>query len=182
MDKKLEAKLREIIDRDEIWRVLQRYARGLDRMDVDLVRSCYFDDCTEDHGHYIGDPDGFIQWANETAACFKWTHHSITTHYCELDGDDAHAETYFIYTGVNKESPHFMSTGRYLDHLQRRHGEWRFANRVVIVEATYDVSEAASAALTPPDYAPDELYPASRDKSDVSYQRPLRPREPRSHG
>jgi len=157
---------------------MQRYARGLDRLDVELVRSCYFDDCIEDHGHFVGNPDGFIQWANATAELFLWTHHAISTHNCELDGDDAHTETYFNYTGVREQSPHFMSTGRYIDHFQRRNGEWRIANRVVIIEGTYDVPESAQTALMPPAYGPDEVFPASRDNNDVSYQRPVRPRRP----
>ncbi|GIX29798.1 MAG: hypothetical protein KatS3mg124_0270 [Porticoccaceae bacterium] len=94
--------LRELLDRQAIWQVLQRLARGLDRLDVELVRSCYFDDAVDDHGHYVGDPDGFIAWANETARQFRWTHHALTTHNCELAGDDAYCETYFLYVGVRE--------------------------------------------------------------------------------
>ncbi len=179
MDSALESRLREMLDRQEIWQVMQRYARGLDRFDIELARSCYFDDCIEDHGHFVGYPDAFIDWANQTAATCEWTHHSITTHNCDLDGDDAHCETYYIYMGVKREPPHFMSTGRYLDHFQRRDGEWRIANRVVIVEGTYDISDAAATAHLPPAYGPGEACPASRDREDVSYQRPLRPRQPK---
>ena len=181
MDAEMESKLQAMIDRQEIWQVMQRYARGLDRLDVELARSCYFDDCIEDHGHYVGDVDGFVQWANDTAERFKWTHHSITTHNCDLDGDDAYCETYYIYTGVNEQSPHFMSTGRYIDHFQRRNGEWRIANRVVIVEGQYELPEAPGVALMPPAYGPGEVDPSSRDKTDVSYQRPLKPRAPKDH-
>jgi hypothetical protein len=43
MDAALEQKLREMIDRQEIWQVMMRYGRGLDRFDRELVRSCYWD-------------------------------------------------------------------------------------------------------------------------------------------
>ena len=41
MDAKLEARLRNMADREEIRQVLMRYARGLDRLDNTLARSCY---------------------------------------------------------------------------------------------------------------------------------------------
>ena len=77
LDKEIEEKLREMVDRHEIWQVMQRYGRGLDRLDVELVRSCYFDDCIEDHGHYVGDPDGFIEWANNVSLQYESTQHAI---------------------------------------------------------------------------------------------------------
>ena len=46
----------ELVDRHEIHQVLLRYARGLDRLDNALARSCYWDDAIEDHGHFVGTP------------------------------------------------------------------------------------------------------------------------------
>ena len=59
MDEKLEARLRELIDRHDIWTVVLKYARGIDRLDRDLVRSCYWDDAIDDHHAYVGGPDYF---------------------------------------------------------------------------------------------------------------------------
>ncbi len=53
IDADLEKKLRELLDRDEIRQVMMRYARGLDRLDFELTRSCYWDDATEDHGSFV---------------------------------------------------------------------------------------------------------------------------------
>jgi hypothetical protein len=175
----MDEKLREIIDRHEIWQVLQRYARGLDRLDRELVRSCYFDDAIEDHGMFVGPPDGFIDWADQTTLGFLNTHHGIMNHHCELDGDDAYAETYYLFVGVAEKAPHLMSMGRYVDHLQRRNGEWRIANRVAVIEKNFDLHDntawPGARADSPPE--PGEA-PATRDRGDVSYQRPLRPRRP----
>ena len=63
MDNQLETRLRELIDRQDIWSLLLRYARGLDRLDRDLIRSCYWDDAIDDHHSFIGSPDEFIDWA-----------------------------------------------------------------------------------------------------------------------
>lgn len=177
MDPQLEQQLRELIDRQQIWQVLLRYARGLDRLDVELARSCYFDDAIEDHGHYVGDPDGFIEWANNVSLQFETTQHGLLNHFCDLQGDDAYCETYFFFSGVKAEPPHFMATGRYIDHFQKRNGEWRIANRITISEGAYDVPASVVAASMPPSYGPDEIYPATRDKHDVSYHRPPQPRQ-----
>ena len=37
-----------------IHRVVCTYARGIDRLDLELVRSCYWPDGTDDHGGYSG--------------------------------------------------------------------------------------------------------------------------------
>lgn len=179
MTPELEAKLQELVDRQAIWEVLLRYARGLDRIDSEMTRSCYFDDAIDDHGHYVGAPDGFVDWANAVSLRYVTTQHGLLNHHCELDGNDAYCETYFLFVGTNERSPHFMSTGRYIDHFQKREGEWRIANRVTIVEGTYDVPESLTAQMMPPAYGPDEVYPATRDREDVSYHRPPRPRAPR---
>lgn len=175
----IQRQLRELTDRQAIWNVLLRYARGLDRIDAELVRSCYFDDAIEDHGHFVGYPDAFVEWGCGVSRSFLSTQHGLLNHYCELDGDDAYCETYFLFSGVKAEPPHFLSTGRYVDHFQRRRGEWRIANRVTVVEGKFDVPEAAISAAMPSAYGPGEVHPASRDRGDVSYQRPPRPRQPR---
>jgi hypothetical protein len=178
MDAALEAKLRELVDRSEIWQVLQRYARGLDRMDNELARSCYWDDAIEDHNHFVGTPDAFIAYADKVTQSFVSCQHGLLNHSCEMDGDDAYCETYYLFSGELAVPPHFMSTGRYVDHFQRRNGEWRIANRVTIVEGQYAVEPSNMGAGLPPAYAPGEK-PSTRDRSDVSYQRPLRPRQPK---
>ena len=40
--------------------VIYRYARGIDRLDFDLVRSCYHPDAYDDHGSFKGSVEAFI--------------------------------------------------------------------------------------------------------------------------
>ena len=179
MNPELERKLAELVDRHEIHQVLLRYARGLDRLDNELVRACYWDDAIEDHGNYVGRPDDFIAWADQTTLAHESTQHAILNHICDLQGDQAFCETYYQFTGVKAQPPHFISTGRYIDHFEKRGGEWRIANRVCIVEGKFDIAESAISALMPPAYTADEPCQAARDRSDVSYHRPPVPRCPR---
>ena len=168
-----ERQLRDLIDRDAIWQVMVRLARGLDRRDRDLVLSCYHDDAIDDHHVFIGTAASFVDWAldfaERTGVAY---HHILSNHCCELDGDDAHAETYYTFSGINLTPPHSLSFGRYIDHFQRRNGEWRIANRVCVMEGRLEVPTGSiPAALGVP-------LPATFDKTDLSYMRPVAPRQP----
>jgi hypothetical protein len=181
MDAELERKLRELIDRREIHVVMLRYARGLDRLDNQLARSCYWDDAVEDHGQFVGNPDDFLKYADGSTLMFEAVQHGILNHVCDLQGDEAFCETYYQFTGVTAgEGPNFVSTGRYIDHFERRGGEWRVANRVTIVESQMDVPKSAILGTIPPAYTEDEPCQARRDRTDVSYHRPPVPRRPKA--
>ena len=180
MDKALETKLRDLIDRQEIWDVVLRYARGIDRLDRDMVRSCYWDDAIDDHHAYVGGPDYFIDitFAGASATSIV-QHHGVSNHNCEIDGDNAYGETYYTFIGANIEPPHLLSMGRYIDHFQRRDGIWKFANRVTVIEKNFALTELPDdASIRAGTTEPGPLLPATRDRTDVSYHRPVVPRRP----
>ena len=172
IDAALEATLRAIADRDAIWQVMLRYCRGMDRLDVDLLRSCYFEDAIDDHGRFFGKAGDFVEWVTRSTAFMQMMQHAVFNHLCELDGDDAYAETNYICSNILPKPPHALTLGRYIDHFQRRNGEWRIANRIVLVERSLEVMDST---LTPP--AP-SAHRIARDRSDVSYARPVQPRRP----
>jgi len=180
VDRDLEHKLRGLVDRDEIWSLLLRFARGLDRMDRELVRSCYWDDAIEDHYSFIGGPDAFLDWVfRYTVSTNTVQHHLLSNHLCELDGDNAHAETYFTFVASNIQPPHVLSMGRYVDHFHRRGGIWKIANRVTMVEKNFDLHQSVDdAVLRDERNTCGPLLPARRDRNDFSYQRPIVPRRP----
>lgn len=183
MDAELERKLRDIVERDEIWSMLLRYSRGIDRFDRDLVRSCYWDDATDDHHNFAGNPDDFLDkyvWPYH-GTYQTLHHHGLSNHTCELAGDEAHCETYYTFIGTNKEPPHMLSIGRYIDHLQKRGGEWKIAARVCTIEAVYKIDDMPGYIDVPIAGAPPALY-AGRDKGDLSYMRPIKPRQPPKAG
>jgi hypothetical protein len=53
-----EQALQRLLDKQDIYETLCRYARGVDRGDWDLVRSTYHEDAYDSHGDYQGD----IKW------------------------------------------------------------------------------------------------------------------------
>lgn len=180
MDEAIQRRVLAAVDRSEVWAIVQRLARGVDRWDEDLIRSCYFEDAVDDHGEgFVGSVDGLIEYAREIARDFVSTQHLLGNHHCEFDGDDAFAETYFLCLAVCREAPHLASAGRYVDHFRRRGGEWRIATRVVIMENNYELADSSLYPIIPAPLMRGEVQPAARDRSDVSYQRPPRARAAR---
>lgn len=181
MDAQLESRLRELIDKQDIWSVLLRYSRGLDRLDRDIIRSCYHNDAVDDHHVFVGTPESFIDWAfQDSIRSTTIAHHGLNNHSCELDGDNAYAETYYTYIGSYVKPPHILSIGRYIDHFQRREGVWKIANRVCVIEKLYHLTEMQVATPAADGAGVGAPRPATRDRSDLSYHRPVVPRRPLS--
>ena len=81
--------------------------------------------------------------------------------------------------GANIGQPHLLSMGRYIDHIQRRNGEWKYANRVTVIEKNFSLTEfPGDAEIRAGTTAPGPLLPATRDRDDLSYCRPVVPRRP----
>ncbi|MET7392003.1 nuclear transport factor 2 family protein [Dactylosporangium sp. AC04546] len=163
-------RVRELIDRQDILDCLLRYTRGVDRLDEDLLRSAYHPDAIDDHGIFRGGVEEFIRWAFDG---HRRNHHGeqhyVTNHTCEIDGDVAHTETYFVMVGQNTAgTPVTLHGGRYIDQFERRDGTWRIAHRVSMLEWVGGVTE--------PDLAPVDRKrngTIARDRTDTSYDRPL---------
>ncbi len=173
----MDPKLQDLIDRHEIWQVMLRYARGIDRFDAAMLRSCYHDDAIDDHGAFVGHVDDFIDWAMAYHRDNnRLHHHGIGNHFCEIAGDTAHCETYYTFIAANFAGTHTLAIGRYIDRVERRDGAWRIANRVCINELVCDMAETA----LPEDYRRilTSSGPGSRSGGDLSYARPLRARQP----
>ena len=142
--------LQRMADRADILDCLSRYARGVDRGDWALVRSTYHSDAIDQHGEYRGDVDGLIGWLEQRFAGVDNSMHFLGN--CLIDfasTDFAFVECYFGSSRLREPSDSERAErtgtdmmcrqawGRYLDHFERRGGEWRVANRVVVVEASY---------------------------------------------
>jgi len=128
----------ELIAKRECTEVLARYARGVDRCDLDLVRSAYHPGAYDDHGGYQGDVEGFIDWVESTVmGSFDCTMHKLGNTLIEVDGDTAYGETYAIAHHIQRsQSPatDLIMGVRYLDQFERRSGEWRIAHRQMSFE------------------------------------------------
>jgi hypothetical protein len=129
--------LRELLDKQAIAEVVLRYCRGIDRMDRELVRSCYHADATDSHGSFEGGVDAFLDWVWRLLSRYESTMHFVGNLLVEPSGDVARAETYGIaYHRAASDDPKLeLTTGfRYVDRFERRAGEWRIAKRIALTE------------------------------------------------
>jgi len=160
MDEITGEQLREVVDRQQIYDVLTRYCRALDRCDVELMKTVYWEDGFDDHGVFEGNAQEFAEFIiREIQNWFEVTMHAICNVHMELEGDVAHTEAYLIaYHRVSGEpgkveqvfgsaymqhyrvpetlqpAHDFVFGGRYIDRLERRDGRWRIAKRTVVMD------------------------------------------------
>src|SRR5262249_48533713 len=102
-DAELARQVRALTDRAEILDCLSRYARGMDRFDRALARSAYHDDAVDDHIGFVGPVDDFLDWAYGYHGGQVRHQHYLTNHSIEIDGDDAHVETYYLFLGTERD-------------------------------------------------------------------------------
>lgn len=119
-----------------IHRVLLTYCRAADRVDLDLMRSCYWPDATDDHGSYRGGVDGFITFVEGALARFDSTNHVLGNVLIDLEpgGRTARCEATCIahhrYRDATRRYVDMTAGLRYVDRFECRDGEWRIARRV----------------------------------------------------
>jgi SnoaL-like protein len=135
--------LETLLAREEITDVIKRLARGTDRLDADLIVSCYH----EATMHFVGPP------------------------LIRLDGEVAHADTYCVAHHVSKPDAAGTQTDmvlglRYVDRFERRDGRWRIAKRVCAFDWTTTVAVDAATR-----YQFEAGWTVgARDRSDITYR------------
>ena len=158
------AQLDALIAREEIKDVIKRLARGTDRLDEELMASCYHADGFDDHNSFRGNGREFAKWVREVLPHFKATHHFIADPYIRLDGDVAQVDTYCIAHHPGDDTDLILAL-RYVDRFEKRDGPWLIAKRVCAFDWTYTVP-----------YDPEATFPFAedftvgrRDRSDITY-------------
>lgn len=166
------AALEQLLDRQQILDCLVRFSRGMDRFDRELFLSAFHGDATIAAGAFVGGPADLYDWASRLHEQGQAaTHHNLLNHSCDLDGDVAHTETYYLFVGRNRDDSNWVAGGRYLDRLERRDGQWKIALRTNAIEWSGMVPTMPIPFLDVPDI---HLNGApARDATDPSYQRPL---------
>ena len=136
------ALLRQLADKQAIYEVVLRYCRGIDRLDMELVRSCYHPDGVDHHTGFTGVRDDYVTWVDAQLRQLALTQHVVANHLVELDGDLARSETYGTAYHLGRpdgDGPSSFTTGfRYVDRFERRDGEWRIVERFAVREWNRD--------------------------------------------
>jgi len=173
------ARLEQLLHRQDIVDCLVRFSRGMDRFDRALFLSAFHGDAIISAGDFVGGPQALYDWASELHEQGQSaTQHNLLNHSCDLDGDTAHCETYYLFVGRNRDDSNWVAGGRYVDRLERRDGEWKIALRCNAIEWSGMLPTMAIPFADVPDMHLNGI--AARSKEDLSYLRPLENRRPRT--
>ncbi|MEM7016533.1 MAG: nuclear transport factor 2 family protein [Pseudomonadota bacterium] len=160
--------MQEIEDRYQIEQVLRRYARGVDRLDADLIRSVYHEDATDDHGGFKGKGVDFAQYCVDALRAHAVaTMHNMHQVNIDFDGDTAWVEVYFTALHrCERDGNTVLETfgGRYADRFEKRQDEWKIADRTVI----YEWSKVETVAQ---EYPNQVFEQGKRSTTDLTYRR-----------
>lgn len=162
-----QAELRLLLDRQQIHDVMMRYCRAVDRIDGELLRSCYWPEATDDHGPFKGTAEQLFAAIDAMSSAYGVTQHLICNEYVEVEGDRACCESYFLMpAGLEREGPKiWVLGGRYVDTFERRHGEWRIIDRTV----TYDWETVVTGAEQV--FSPNPFAKGERSTDDIIYRK-----------
>ena len=165
-------KLEALLSRHEILECLTRFSRGMDRFDRELFLSAFHQDAQIAAGPFVGGPSELYEWASALHAQGQVaTHHNLLNHSCDIDGDIAHSELYYLFVGRNHDASNWIAGGRYIDRLERRGGVWKIALRTNAIEWSGLVPTLPIPFADVPDIAQNGV--PARSKDDPSYHRPL---------
>ncbi len=163
-------RVEDLIAREEITDVIKRLARGTDRLDQDMMASCYHPDGYDDHNSFRGSGTDFAAWVCEVLPHFESTMHFIGPPNIRFGADDlvsniADCDTYCIAHHIGADTDMILGL-RYVDRFERREGTWLIAKRVCAFDWTYTV---------PFDPAKKFVFEADftvgrRDEDDISYR------------
>jgi hypothetical protein len=166
------ARLEHLADRQDILDCMIRFSRAMDRFDRELFLSAFQPDAVIAAGSFVGGPVDLYDWASALHEQGQLaTHHNLLNHSCDIEGETAHTETYYLFVGRNRDQTNWIAGGRYIDRLERRDGNWRIALRSTVIEWSGMVPTMplpfADVSGIHGNGAP------SRDENDPSYHRPL---------
>lgn len=153
----------------QIHDVLARIARGVDRLDKELMTSGFHPDAIDYHGSFEGSANEFAEWVvqrhtGNIDSCM----HFLGNTFIELKENKATCESYVVvfyrFTRDGKKQD-MLSPGRYLDEFECRGGIWKISKRLVVYEKDRvdPVLDEMRGPLT------EMLIRGSRDAEDISY-------------
>ena len=166
----VDRRLEELLEREEIHDVIKRLARGTDRLDAEMMASCYHPDGFDDHNSFRGSGTEFAAWVLEALASFQSTMHFIGAPAIRIDGDIAQVDTYCVAHHVSKPDDDQQQSDivlglRYVDRFERRGGTWLIAKRVCAFDWTYTLQLDAARSFP----FLEDFTVGHRDHSDITY-------------
>ena len=120
---------------NEIVSLTVKYCWALDERDWDSLSEVFSSDAYAKYGvtEHKG-IDSIIEKCQKALLPLDFSHHLVTNHVVELEGDEATCKCYFQAQHVRNSTPggvNFIIAGKYEDELTRINGEWKISSRVL---------------------------------------------------
>jgi len=168
-------RLELMLARDEIRDVLARYARGVDRADGPLLKSCYHPDAIEEHGgNYTGNAFAYVDSAIPRIRKMGAMQHLLGSMHFDFDGDTAYVETYiwtFVRFSVDGKDTDTFTGGRLFDRFERREGVWKILHRRTIFDWNRDTPSHQGWCLGMFNFDNPGTLLGTKSENDPSYER-----------
>ncbi|MCP3870075.1 MAG: nuclear transport factor 2 family protein [Gammaproteobacteria bacterium] len=172
----MQEQLQQLLDKQAMTEVMYKFARALDRVDGELMKSTYWEDAIEEHQDpvfpdlffYNDNAHAFVEPAMKGFRALKVTQHRISNPLIEIDGASAKAECYvWVFhvhdeDGVDKEG---ILGGRHHFLFECRDGVWKIKHRSTVFD--WNQNQNAT-AIWSENY--EDKYRGRRDRRDDSYQ------------
>ena len=170
-----QVRVAEFLAKQEITELLYRYCRGVDRLDMELVRSCYHPDATDSHGTFEGTVEEYLEWSERLLRRYTGSVHTVLNVLAEIDPEPvdsasgdleqwARSEAHGIARHWTEGGPPELNLSvgfRFIDDVSRRNGgPWLVSRRVATTEWVREEQ------FRPFD---DRFLRGSRDRSDPLY-------------
>jgi hypothetical protein len=155
--------LQVLIAKDQIRELAQLYSRGVDRKDIELLKTLYTKDGVDHHGsHFSGSAGDYIEFLAKSLPYVYAGGHFICNHLVSvIDAHHAEGEVYALayhyYPDGKGGTAQDVAGVRYIDQYRHEDGRWLFAKRVV----TFDLRDIKA--------APNPASPAANPADDASY-------------
>ena len=153
----MEAEVQQLIDRQAICDVIQRYSRTLDWLDDAGQASCYWPDAEIDYGFFKGNAEEFLPIVMEIERGSDRRWHMLSQPLIDFRSPtSASSECYGVFAGASRQEDGSLAGnlygGRYLDEWEKRDGEWRISKRLYIVDWQSDLTNQ-------PEFTPNPDFP-----------------------
>ena len=153
----MDERLQELLDKQEIGDVIQRYCRTLDWLDPEGQSSCYWPDAHIEYGFFSGCAEDFLPAVMETERSLARRWHMLSQPLIRFSScTSASSECYGVFGGGRFQDDGSIAGdligGRYLDEWEKRDGEWRISARKYIVDWKSPLSNQ-------PMFEPDPEFP-----------------------
>ena len=138
-----------ITDRFMIQDLMYRWCRAVDRLDRQAMLDIFWPGAIDSHGPYIGPADRLVDWILVRHKPIKTSSHFVGNMLIEFatpdlalmetyvrtiqqyppDGKQSLAQLTGGATGDPDNAMDMFTSSRYMDHVERRDGQWRVARR-----------------------------------------------------